>query len=131
MAIHAEPATRALLDLSGCTFPKIDIICDPERAALVQCTELTGSEMMAPEAVVVGLELISCEVTIEMPVGSLSIAGPIVRPEIVIATSVLSLMEPVVMVKMMLVEVNASQEAAKPLAMVIVGVGVEAKKLSG
>ena len=98
---------------------------------MVARTELTDLALMTPEAIVVGLGLKSCDVVIEMPSGTLRIAGPIVKPLSVTAVLALLGTQPDVMVSTMLVSVGAALVAAALLAIATVGVADEAKNPLG
>jgi hypothetical protein len=107
------------------------MICDPVRAALVLCTLLIGEDTMAPEAVVNGLGLMSCDVVMEIPFGTSAISGPIVKPVNVTVVCVLTGILPDVMVSMMLVVVGIALVALKPVAITTVGVEVDEKNPLG
>jgi hypothetical protein len=86
---------------------------------------------MAPEAVVTGVGLMSCDVVMEIPFGTSAISGPIVKPVNVTVVCVLTGMLPDVIVRMMFVVVGIALMAFKPAAITTVGVEVDAKNPLG
>ena len=111
--------------------PKSVILPDPVKAAFVALTELTDLALITPEAIAVGLGLMSCDVEIEMPLGTSSLADPIVKPMMVRSTFAFVPIQPLVIVRTIEVAVGGELVAAKPLPNDTVGVGVEAKKPLG
>ena len=107
------------------------MLCDPVCAPLVALTELAIATMTGPEAIVAGLVLTSCDVVMEMPLGTSFIGGPIVKP-VSVATTVepQRISEFPVSVSTMLVAVGAALVEV-PAFIVTVGADVVAKKPLG